>query len=1108
VGEAIINLVLKKNLPRQTLSSGLAYGLGLTIGSALQIFIAGNVSFAPGRDQETDFNFLLVGVLLAFLISALTGGIGGFIGGWTLPVVDRPRGRWGYTWQGAISLAIPTGLFLFVTLISISLLTFYSAPDDPPSQFALIFALTGVFYGLLIGLLLGMLTVGWRRSGRVILYALFGFGLGGVGYGLGLREFLMSVSNGDLATGNILYLFLGIAILGFLGGSALGMIYSRLATEPPPSHQSFRLRPIAAIILAVIVILLIISLSAMSPFLDRLSAVLTPRSAGLSATLASDTTGTHWSDPIAVTSMKGEPARAALAATDEQIALVWQQTTARSSTIMYQPGRWNADIQGTEWASPVTVDQSDEQKSEPQVALDKDGVAHIVWRDRSVVFYSRCHQDECTEPTALSEELPSTCGGVNASTLEVWEQQPAVAVSEDSQLMVVWHGPDGRLLYTTSLASLPLGIGASDCVPADEAGSAAQLKLVGGPDSRFTLVFAHNRPGSEILALNYDGNAWDRSAVSIGNGHSPQVLMDAQDQIHFAWCGDDDLVNYWQAGRVEVVAELSCQNRPDLAMDSDGVLHITWLSDEVTQTTGTTAKRPLVYESIQMENAWIEPAIVARPNQAIQPAMVGDGGGVLHHVWREDRLDQPVLAYASQVQYDCDDITLPRIAQGALAVAKQTQYQPAGDTVPYCKNRYDRLLYTPGPDSTFSNQALTPNGGFDGLAELIKSADYEAHITTMEYRKDVNDDSPGSVVAAAVAELYDQLKSDPSRYPRGLTVRILLGNRPPLGELELNALLWRLLSDLRDAGVPEMVNSDLGWRLEVANYEGAWPHSHAKIAVIDGKTLVAAGFNMEYHHLAPDHSSGLGKGTADVAIQVTGPVAQDGRLAFDELWGGATQRHCTNFFPDGPDQLWRLSCRDKKAMSDHVPEVKRYYLPGGESIAFSLLRTTAYDEADQQAAAAIAAAEERIDIMHTMFTLPAVCILNYLLDVCSAVQAMPYMQGILDAVEHSEANVRLLIDLEPIKGVENALALGELQAEIKARGLNDRIEIRPFPGPVHAKNTLIDDQFLIVGSHNFHWSAFGEGQGLAEYSLGVTDPQAISEFKRYFDYQWKRAEHE
>ncbi len=73
--------VLNRPLQCQTLNSGLAYGLGLMFGSALQLLIAGYVSFAPGRDQESDVNFLLFGVLLAFLISALAGGIGGFIDG-------------------------------------------------------------------------------------------------------------------------------------------------------------------------------------------------------------------------------------------------------------------------------------------------------------------------------------------------------------------------------------------------------------------------------------------------------------------------------------------------------------------------------------------------------------------------------------------------------------------------------------------------------------------------------------------------------------------------------------------------------------------------------------------------------------------------------------------------------------------------------------------------------------------------------------------------------------------------------------------------------------------------------------------------------------------
>ena len=80
------------------------------------------------------------------------------------------------------------------------------------------------------------------------------------------------------------------------------------------------------------------------------------------------------------------------------------------------------------------------------------------------------------------------------------------------------------------------------------------------------------------------------------------------------------------------------------------------------------------------------------------------------------------------------------------------------------------------------------------------------------------------------------------------------------------------------------------------------------------------------------------------------------------------------------------------------------------------------------------------------------------------------------------------------------------ESELRARGLSDQVEIRFFsPQLVHYKSTLIDDEFLIVGSQNFHYSAFGEGDGLTEYNLGISDPQAVADFKRLFEYEWERA---
>ncbi len=58
---------------------------------------------------------------------------------------------------------------------------------------------------------------------------------------------------------------------------------------------------------------------------------------------------------------------------------------------------------------------------------------------------------------------------------------------------------------------------------------------------------------------------------------------------------------------------------------------------------------------------------------------------------------------------------------------------------------------------------------------------------------------------------------------------------------------------------------------------------------------------------------------------------------------------------------------------------------------------------------------------------------------------------------------------------------------------------------LHSKSALIDGEFVIIGSQNLHWSAYGEGFGLSEYSLGVGDPDAADQYRRFFDFLWDRS---
>jgi hypothetical protein len=45
---------------------------------------------------------------------------------------------------------------------------------------------------------------------------------------------------------------------------------------------------------------------------------------------------------------------------------------------------------------------------------------------------------------------------------------------------------------------------------------------------------------------------------------------------------------------------------------------------------------------------------------------------------------------------------------------------------------------------------------------------------------------------------------------------------------------------------------------------------------------------------------------------------------------------------------------------------------------------------------------------------------------------------------------------------------------------------------------------LINGSHNFHYSAWGEG-GLTEFGLTTDSPAAVEAYQDLFEHQWERS---
>jgi len=614
-------------------------------------------------------------------------------------------------------------------------------------------------------------------------------------------------------------------------------------------------------------------------------------------------------------------------------------------------------------------------------------------------------------------------------------------------------------------------------------------------------------------------------------------VMGAVGDYHTTWCGESGYVFYQyqvrksgEKGTMEQVSPYSkCNsgagvddNDLGIVIDNEGKVHIIWHTEEIKDTNITSRPGSYLVESIRESNKmevqeWSSPSVISQPEN-FDSVNVTNINGDIYATW----LDGDKYFYSVQKKYKCDETSMSNLALAGINAVIYNGDREGLYSFPYCQNKYDKFYYTPNPNQEISAEEASENGAFDRAGELINEAEYEVLFATMQYEANNSPPSPGTTLSKSVLDLYNKLEANPQDYPRGMTVKILLGNYPEVSDFTWGDQIYFLLEDLEEEGLPAMIDDKIGWRLEVANFAGAYPHSHSKFMVIDGKTTMAAGYNYGYLHLPKDHESGKGFDLFDLGIQVTGPVAQDSMSAFDDLWYGANRVHC-----DMGGDDWQDTCADSKAVVNHVPEVLRSYVPEGlgmevseeadsdvsgeqkntqsPNIAFSLYRTSDSKEADIFISTSMAAAAESIDMVHVNFSLEAVCSVNVVLPgFCTTDNALLWMKSLMSTIEKNHTKVRVIMENSNMNGIENRVGSSVLLEELEERGLSEYVELRFDSGKIHAKSILMDDELLVVGSQNLHYSAWGKS-GLTEYSLATTSPAAIEEYKAVFESRWESA---
>jgi phosphatidylserine/phosphatidylglycerophosphate/cardiolipin synthase-like enzyme/MFS family permease len=593
------------------------------------------------------------------------------------------------------------------------------------------------------------------------------------------------------------------------------------------------------------------------------------------------------------------------------------------------------------------------------------------------------------------------------------------------------------------------------------------------------------------LVLPTEGTGWVDAAGATGS-----IAAEPSDEIS---CENGRIAIRGANAETDVSAWAPCFADPQVATDSEAIRHAVWYTNQVTRALGGTTTGHFIMESILNNGTWSMPAIVALPDQMVEPILSGTDAGTLYLTW--EGAEQSL----SMTPYQCDGPPAGAISQAVYNAVRSEQFRPADDLIPHCGNRFDRMHFTPNPKAPEQTLEPTPLGAFNTVADLISNAQYEVNLVNMQWDAPSEFESPGKAIARAVADLYDKVKAHPENYPRGMTVRILLGNLPEPAVLSLADQTHHTITDLRNEGVGPS-DPEIGWSIQLGNYRGNLPHAHSKFMVVDGETAVAAGFNISYLHLDENFPYYLDLGMTDMGLQMTGPVAQTVLAAYDDLWTNSDLITCWGN-PPAAKLLFTLFCGTAPTEVYHPPEVLRFRVAEeNDNAAFALHHTFAHLESDEALLAAIDAAQETIDLFQVNFSLSTPCLaLSLVSDYCTEENFAPvYMLALRDAVINHDVHVRVMMEESAMNGIENRTGVIWFYKQLAAAGKEDNIELRFSSHKMHNKAMLVDKDFLVVGSQNFHYSAWGPNS-LTEYNIATDDPAAVQQFLNEYEYWWNLA---
>ncbi len=366
-----------------------------------------------------------------------------------------------------------------------------------------------------------------------------------------------------------------------------------------------------------------------------------------------------WTHPASLTdniSPDGQHAYYSRTAMDDNgnAVIVWAQSDGSCDQVFkseYRGGAWTHPSSLTDNISPDGTCVLDDF---PQVAMDNNGNAIIVWEQLDGTYYqiykSEYRSGAWTHPSSLTANISPD--GQNA-------EFPQVAMDNNGNAVIVWQQSDGtnsqifKSEYRNGAWTHPASLTAN--ISPD--GQNAELPQVAmDDDGNAVIVWYQIDAGGiyyQVFKSEYRNNAWTHPASvndyinPDGNGvYSPQAAMDNNGNAVIAWYQEDDAGFYqifkseYRSGAWTHPADLTDNISPDgqdasglqVAMDDNGNAVIVWR-----QFNGTNWQ---IFKSEYRNGAWTHPSSlsdnISPDGQNVnvpQAAMDNNGNAVI--VWEQ-----------------------------------------------------------------------------------------------------------------------------------------------------------------------------------------------------------------------------------------------------------------------------------------------------------------------------------------------------------------------------------------------------------------------------------------------------------------------------------------